>query len=262
MQKSPSIFRWHDRPWAALLFFTRLPFWRMYQPPVQCYASVVEWWPLTGWLTAGTMAAVLYLSSMVMPYSIAVMLAIIARILLTGALHEDGLADFLDGFGGGGSDRQRILTIMKDSHIGTYGVLGLILYITLLFMCLFNLSPLMAAATILAADPFAKMLGAQTTQMMPYARTEETAKNRTVYRHMSMSASVSLSIQGLLPMGIYIYLFHHFLEWTWLLAVPCLTMYILYLYVWRRLRGYTGDCCGAFFLLIELSIYLAVNSQL
>ena len=59
------------------------------------------------------------------PY--AILLAIIARLLLTGALHEDGLADFFDGMGGGTS-RERILQIMKDSHIGTYGVLGLIMY--------------------------------------------------------------------------------------------------------------------------------------
>ena len=42
------------------MFFTRLPLWRMHQPPRPCFASVVEWWPLVGWLTGGVMAAVLY----------------------------------------------------------------------------------------------------------------------------------------------------------------------------------------------------------
>jgi adenosylcobinamide-GDP ribazoletransferase len=65
------------------------------------------------------MAATLYVGSMYLPYIIAVLLAIVVRLLVTGALHEDGLADFLDGFGGGGHDRERILAIMKDSHIGT-----------------------------------------------------------------------------------------------------------------------------------------------
>ena len=124
--------KWYDRIWASLIFFTRLPFWRLHQPPRECYSRVVEHWPLVGWLTAGVMAATLYFGSMVMPYPVAVLLAIAARLLLTGALHEDGLADFFDGFGGGGNDRQRILDIMKDSHIGTYGVLGLILYLALL----------------------------------------------------------------------------------------------------------------------------------
>ena len=53
--------KWYDRLWAALIFFTRLPFWRIYQPPKEAYQGVVEFWPLAGWLTAGVMAGVLYL---------------------------------------------------------------------------------------------------------------------------------------------------------------------------------------------------------
>ena len=148
------------------------------------------------------MAATLYVGSMYLPYIVAVLLAIIVRLLVTGALHEDGLADFLDGFGGGGHDRERILAIMKDSHIGTYGVLGLILYEVLLAACLFSLPPTLAALTILAADPYAKMVTAQLILMMPYARKEEEAKNKTVYRKMDWKAGISLAIQGLLPMGL------------------------------------------------------------
>ena len=94
---------WYDRIWAAVIFFTRLPFWRLHEPPKACFSTVVEHWPLTGWLTGGVMAAILYLSCYIGPhpvYPVAVVLAIVARMLLTGALHEDGLADFLDGFGG------------------------------------------------------------------------------------------------------------------------------------------------------------------
>ena len=142
------------------MFFTRLPFWRWYQPHQDAFKAVVEFWPLTGWLTAGVMAGVLYASSLVFPYTVAVLLAIISRLMLTGALHEDGLADFFDGFGGGGSNRQRILDIMKDSHIGTYGVLALILYLALLFATLLSMQPTDAALTILMADPYAKMISA------------------------------------------------------------------------------------------------------
>lgn len=114
MQISLNTSKWYDRLWASFIFFTRLPLWRLHQPPRECYRSVVEYWPLTGWLTAGVMAAVVYFGSIWMPYPVAVLLAIASRILLTGALHEDGLCDFFDGFGGGGNDRQRILDIMKD----------------------------------------------------------------------------------------------------------------------------------------------------
>lgn len=249
---------WYDRIWASFIFFTRLPFWRLHEPPQACYKTVVEHWPLVGWLTGGVMAAILYFGSMVMPYLVAVIAAIVVRMLVTGALHEDGLADFLDGFGGGGRDRQRILDIMKDSRIGTYGVLGLVYYELLLGATLFSLTPEMAAFTILAADPFSKMVTSQLVMMLPYARKEEDAKSKTVYRKMEWKAGISLAIQGLLPMTGFLFLTR--LPWTMIIFLPCLVMYFLYLLIRQRLQGYTGDCCGAVCLLVELTACLVVCS--
>ena len=255
-QGSPTRSLWYDRIWAAFIFFTRLPFWRIYQPKKESYKTVVEHWPLTGWLTGCVMAAIIWFGSMALPYPIVIILAILTRLLITGALHEDGLADFMDGFGGGGSDRQRILDIMKDSHIGTYGVISLIIYFLLLFFALVSMHPQDAALTVIAADPYAKMLSAQLIQMMPYARTEKTAKNHTVYRKFNVIAGISLAVQGLLPLGLYIYLMHEKTDWQMLVFLPALVVYFLYLLIWRRLKGYTGDCCGTVFLLTELMFYL------
>ena len=244
---------WRDRLFAAFIFFTRLPFWRIHQPRKEAYGTVVELWPLTGWLTAGCMAATLYFGSFIVPTALAAMAAIIVRILITGALHEDGLADFIDGFGGGGTDRTRILDIMKDSHIGTYGVVGLILYFMLLHQSLTILPPHITALMILAADPFFKMMTAQLIQMMPYARTAETAKGQVVYRKTSIKAGLLLLIQGTLPaIGLW-----YFAGLPYLcIAIPALVFYLLYLLMHRRINGYTGDCCGAVFLLTELTFYL------
>ncbi|MEG2067726.1 MAG: adenosylcobinamide-GDP ribazoletransferase, partial [Tannerellaceae bacterium] len=112
---------------AALMFFTRLPFWRLADVPAACFKNIVSHWAMTGWLTAGISVMVLYATSLILPVHVALLLAMLARLLVTGCLHEDGLADFIDGFGGGNS-RERILSIMKDSHIGSYGVIGLIFY--------------------------------------------------------------------------------------------------------------------------------------
>ena len=251
--------RWYDRIWASLIFFTRLPFWRLHQPPRQCYNAVVEHWPLTGWLTAAIMAATLWLGSMIMPYTVAVIIAVAARMLTTGALHEDGLADFFDAFGAGGT-RQRILAIMKDSHIGTYGTLALITYVLLLVSALSAITPRMAVLTIMAADPFAKMVTAQMVTMMPYARSEEEAKAHVVYRKMSWQAGVSIALQGLLPMTLFILMTG--ISWEPVVFLPCLLMYFLYMIIWRKLRGYTGDCCGAVCLLTELAVYIVVCTQL
>ena len=256
MQTNIDQTHWYDRIWAAFIFFTRLPFWRIHQPPKECYATVVEHWPLTGWLTGGVMAATLYFGSMVLSHAITVLLAIAVRLLMTGALHEDGLADFFDGFGGGGNNRERILTIMKDSHIGTYGVLGLVVYELLLAAALLSVPSNVAALMILAADPYSKMLASQLILMMPYARREEDAKSKTVYRKYGVSAGISLAVQGLLPMVAFIYLTN--VSWETLIFIPALTLYFLYLLIWRKLHGYTGDCCGAVCLLVELSVYLMV----
>lgn len=264
--------RWTDRLLAAFIFFTRLPFWRLHQPPRQAYNSVVEYWPLTGWLTAAVMAGTLYFGSMVLPTVVAMLLAIAARMLVTGALHEDGLADFFDGFGGGGSDRSRILAIMKDSHIGTYGVLALVGYILLLATALISIcvyapaelpsgldGKALAALTILAADPFAKMVTAQLVMMMPYARREDEAKAKTVYRKISTTAGILLAIQGLLPMVVFFWMTG--IAWEMVIFIPCLVMYFLYMLIWRKIHGYTGDCCGAVCLLVELTVYLVISAQ-
>ena len=251
-----------NRAWAAFIFFTRLPLWRIHQPPTEAYQSVVEWWPLVGWLTASATAATLFFGSMILPYAVAVGLAIVVRILLTGALHEDGLADFCDGFGGGGNDRERILAIMKDSHIGTYGVLALVLYVLLLFACLHSMQPVHGALAILAFDPYAKMLSAQAVRMLPYARNEQTAKAHVVYRKYGLAAGIGLAVQGLLPLGLFLWFMGETVNWSTLILVPALVMYLLYLFIHRRLGGYTGDCCGALFLIIELSAYLALASML
>lgn len=258
MQISLNTSKWWQNIWAALIFFTRLPFWRIYQPPKDSYKAVVEYWPIVGWLTGGLMAATLYFGSMVMPYNMAIICAILIRVLVTGALHEDGLTDFIDGFGGGGTDRQRILDIMKDSRIGTYGVLGIIFYELLLFFAISTLPPKLAAITIFAADPYAKMIAGQIIQMMPYARTEEQSKAKNIYRRMNIRAGMSLAVQGLLPLGLFFYVTKGIVEWNMVVFIPCVVMYFLYLLIWKRLHGYTGDCCGALFLLIELSVYLTV----
>ena len=223
---------WYDRIWASLIFFTRLPFWRLHEPPKECYKTVVEHWPLVGWLTGGAMAAILYFGSMVLPYLVVV--------------------------GGGGRDRQRILDIMKDSRIGTYGVLGLVFYELLLGTTLYSLTPELAALVVFAADPYSKMVTSQLILMLPYARKEEEAKSKTVYRKMEWKAGVSLAVQGLLPMAAFLYLTR--LPWTMIIFMPCLVMYFLYLLIRQRLQGYTGDCCGAVCLLVELTVYLVVCS--
>ena len=213
---------------ASFIFFTRLPVWKIKEVPAECFKHVVPYWPLTGWLTGGLMAGALWLSGQILPVSIAWIIAVIVRLLVTGCLHEDGLADFLDGFGGG-TTRERTLAIMKDSHIGSYGVIGLIFYFLLLL----------------------QMRNLPLINYLPYARKEEDSKAKVVYNRMSRKELISAFVCGLIPFVLLLPI----RMWPATLF-PLLTFALLCRLMKRRLQGYTGDCCGAAFLLCELSFYI------
>ena len=241
---------------AALIFFTRLPLGRLKTCatiPSGYFGKIIGYWTITGWLTGGIMAGVLWLTARILPYEMAVVFAITARLLLTGALHEDGLADFLDGFGGG-KDRESILSIMKDSHIGTYGVIGLILYFLLLFLSLYHLPPHMACTAILMADPFCKLISSQIVLFLPYARTVETAKSKVIYEKTDLKAQVLSLLFGLVPL----FLLPTF-KWLIIIFLPLTTGCLLLCVMKKKINGYTGDCCGALFLMCELSFLMGIS---
>ena len=96
-------------------------------------------------------------ASTILPHGVAVILALTSRLLITGALHEDGLADFFDGFGGG-TNRESTLRIMKDSHIGSYGVLGLIIYYLLAYNLLVALPLTVTPFLLLSGDTWSKFI--------------------------------------------------------------------------------------------------------
>ena len=153
---------------------------------------------------------------------------------------------------------------MKDSRIGTYGVLGLIMYLALLVFSMVDIDPLLLSFVMVAADPFSKMLSAQIIMFLPYARTEEEAKAKTVYVRYDVVAGIRLAIAGLLPMVAlgYVMVERYGLgvsQLQMVIAFPCFVFYGLYMLMNKKLRGYTGDCCGALFLLVELSFYLAFS---
>lgn len=237
---------------APFIFFTRLPFWRIADVEPHYFKRVVELWPLVGWLTGGITALMLWTLSHLLPIPVAVVAAYAVRLLVTGALHEDGLADYLDGMGGG-STRGRVLEIMKDSHIGSYGVIGLIVYFLLLTATVASMPVDTACMAVLAADVWSKFSSSQIINVLPYARKEEEAKSKTVYSRMTPAAwAVSFVIGGislwLLPLEL-------------LPAAPVATAasFMLMWQMKRRIAGYTGDCCGATFLITELTFLLAAR---
>lgn len=263
----PTLLSISKRVLAALIFFTRLPFHKLAVVERSYYERVVPLWPLVGYLTGGVMTLVFVIASACgLSLGISLTLAVLSRVMVTGALHEDGFADFCDGFGGG-YGRERILEIMKDSHIGTYGVLGLILYYVVLYNLLigamaWDLSPWI----LLSADAFSKYLGSTIIYFLPYARNEEGAKNKLVYQEVPQNEKIVSFLLGTLPLGLLLVSgCQERVSGIWLLAlilVPALTCVLLFRFMNRCIQGYTGDCCGATFIIVETVFYLMLNLAL
>lgn len=235
---------------ASLSFFTRIPFWRLATIPADKYRNVVDLWPAAGILTGALTALLLWGASFIVKPFAAVTLAMSFRAFLTCAFHEDGLADFFDGMGGG-SSRSRILEIMKDSHIGSYGVISLILYYILTISFISSLPIGIACLAIFGADPWSKFCGACIINFLPYARKEEEAKNKLVYNRMGVFTVILCFLLGFLPMLLLPRVY-------WVCALlPFIVSMILILIMKRKIGGYTGDCCGATALLCELAFYFS-----
>jgi adenosylcobinamide-GDP ribazoletransferase len=163
---------------CGVQFLTRLPIPAQPDFREDWINRAARYFPLIGQFIGIISAAVLLLASKLWPGWIASLLAILTAILLTGALHEDGLADTADGLGGG-RDAAHRLAIMKDSRIGTYGVLALGFCTALKLASLTALSPWLAACSLVAAHGVARAATVVVMHALPYAGDPASAKIST-----------------------------------------------------------------------------------
>ena len=241
---------------AAVMLFTRIPLWRISAGrniTAQDCAAALKWWPVTGLLTGAVMISVMTALHCVMPLHIAVIAAVAARVIFTGAMHEDGLADFCDGFGGG-RDREQILSIMKDSHIGTYGTIGLLFYFILLPVQILSLSGVTGTGglccLIISAECISRASALWIAGTLPYARSAAQSKTGFVYDRPSSSAMAAMSLFAVIPLALsgepLFFL---------MLPLPAAAIFAMRGYLKYKTGGYTGDCCGASVLIIEQLAY-------
>lgn len=140
---------------------------------------------------------------------------------------------------------------MKDSQIGSYGVIGLIVYFLLLFLLLENLPLKLICVLVICGDCWSKFCASQIINYLPYARKEEESKAKNIYDRMTWQELLTGFICGFLPIILFLPI-----DFWPVMICPILTFTLLYRLMKHRLQGYTGDCCGATFLLCELSFYL------
>lgn len=244
---------------AALRFFTRLPIpaWVGHNQDQLNHAA--RYFPLVGILVGLIAATVTLLAALVLPISIAVVLGMTASILATGAFHEDGFADACDGFGGGW-DKVQVLAIMKDSRVGSYATVGMMLLLLAKWNALVEIDatfemPIlympMLGLTLIAAHAVSRLAATSLIFTLNYVREDAAAKAKPLAVRMAPHELLIATLTGLAPC-ILLPASHLLVA----LVAVALCTWLAARYFVRRIGGYTGDCLGATQQITELAFYL------
>jgi adenosylcobinamide-GDP ribazoletransferase len=238
---------------AAFQYFTRLPTatWVGHDPVL--LDDSVRYFPAVGLVVGAAGAAVLLAAHLLWPMPVAVAISMIATILITGAFHEDGLADAMDGLGGS-LDRSRALEIMKDSRIGVFGAVALGLTLLLKFAALSAVPVRTAAMLLLAGHAVSRLGGVLIMAKMPYARDTADSRSKPLVQHISTTSVAVAAVtaaSSLVPLR--------------LVGVVGGVVVLIAAFGWgryleHRLGGYTGDCLGAAQQFGECAFYLACTA--
>ena len=236
------------------MFYTRIPVpgWVRYSDDILNRAS--RYFPLVGLLVGLIGAATFWLGALLFTTPIALLLSMIATIFATGAFHEDGFADLCDGFGGGWTKAQ-VLTIMKDSRLGTYGTLGIGLLLALKFASLSALPAPSIPLALLVAHPLSRFAAISFVYTHSYVQADAQSKVKPLALNLSTGELALAGATGLAPL-----LLLAGWDWRWGMVLGPLAAArwgLGRLFV-RRLGGYTGDCLGAAQQVTEVVIYLAL----
>lgn len=240
---------------VALQFLTRVPVRVGYDP--QWLNDSTRHFPLVGAAVGMFAAAVLWAGAQVFPGGVAVGLSMAAGVWLTGAFHEDGLADTSDALGGAVS-RERALEIMKDSRIGTYGAVALLLVLGLKATALAALPLAWAVAALVLGHVASRAAAVALIRFLPYAGDVAQAKAKPLAQRGSR-ANLAVACGWVLVAGAGVVAA---LPAAWgalllSLAVAVAVAGLCARWFLRRLGGITGDTLGATQQLAELAMLLA-----
>jgi len=237
---------------TALVFFTRLPL-HIRDYDEADLASSTRYFPLVGILVGAFGALVFWLSDFVLPLELAVLLSMAATILLTGAFHEDGLSDAVDGLGGGW-EKEQVLTIMTDSRIGSYGAIAIVLALLIKYQALSHQSAALIPLALIAGHALSRFSAVLVIATQSYVKHE--GKSKSLATQLTAKELLIAAFFGLLPLA--------FFEVQLLLAlVPVALVWLWFSAKIRsRIGGYTGDCLGAMQQLTEIAFFLGLLASI
>jgi adenosylcobinamide-GDP ribazoletransferase len=243
---------------AAIMLLTRVPVGAFYRHRAELSAGSVIYFPLVGFLVGLTGAGAAWLGLAFLPTTGAILLSMLVTVALTGAFHEDGLADAADGLLGG-NDVPRRLEIMKDSRLGTFGALALWFSLTAKLILLCEVARgggMLLASGMVVAHTLARGSGVALLGWLPYVRDEQ-SKSSPFCAGIPMSR---LAIALFLPLAVAV-LLPGGRGAACVLTAAALT-FATGIYFKTKIGGITGDCLGAANQLVELGCYLVFAAQL
>jgi adenosylcobinamide-GDP ribazoletransferase len=235
---------------VALGFLTRLPVPGSLDHGGDRFARSAPYFPLVGALVGAVGAATLLIASAVLPVPVAAGLAIGAGVLVTGGLHEDGLADTADGLGGGAT-AERALEIMRDSRIGSYAGLALVFSVGLRWAALAGMASADGAVALAVAHGVSRAAIPPVLRAAPYARATGLASGLAgAVTRTEAAVAVLLGLALAVLAGPICGLV------AFMAAAGAGGFMVTILL--RRLGGYTGDGLGAVQQVAEVAVMLAL----
>lgn len=237
---------------VAVMFFTRIPV-GLADVNDSDLNRAVRFFPLVGILVGIAGALVFWLCDHVLPLEISVLLSMAATVLLTGAFHEDGLADAIDGLGGGWT-KEQVLTIMVDSRLGSYGAIGLVLALLIKYQALSYQVVELIPYALIAGHALSRLCAVLVMATQQYVKP--VGKAKPLATQLNLHELILATFFGLLPMA--------------LLAMKLLFALIPVALVWlwfswkihKRIGGYTGDCLGAMQQLTEVAFHVGILASI
>jgi len=247
---------WWDDLQLAVVFLTRLPWTLSGEIAPGALNRALRAFPLIGILVGGLGGSVYGIAHLWgLPVFVCGLLAVLCMVMITGALHEDGLADVADGFGGG-QDRARKLEIMRDSRLGTYGVLALVFSIALRAGALAGFENVMVgAAAIVGSACLSRAAPVLLIYFMKPARSDGLAATMDKPAKMIVIQAVALGAGLFLlctPPGAGLLA----------LFISGLALMVLAKLAQRHVGGQTGDVCGASQQVVEMVALLVLAALL
>ena len=243
---------------GAVIFYSRIPLPSNWFSEENSYSS--RYFTFVGWIAGSACAAVWILAEMIIygkfdwqsfpesPEPVAVLLGLVTGVLITGALHEDGFADTCDGLGHGGSTEEK-LRIMKDSRIGTYGTLGILLLVQLKYFSLLQIETELLPWIWISGHTFSRFLAISHLRFISYVQDSTSSKSSA----MTSISKTDLAVNFIIALLPLLLVWNH--AWLGLFAAVIMWWFLM-VYFRKKLGGINGDCMGSTQQLTEVVFYI------